>query len=73
VALLVDHYEDDWDELWWVRADGVAELVGEGPEMEHAIDLLTARYTHYRTSRPKGPVISIAVTQWLGWSASETS
>ena len=22
VALLVDHYADDWNELWWVRADG---------------------------------------------------
>ena len=24
VSVLVDYYDDDWDELWWVRADGVA-------------------------------------------------
>ena len=26
-ALLVDHEDDDWTRLWWVRADGVAEIV----------------------------------------------
>ncbi len=24
VAFLVDHYDDDWDRLWWVRADAIA-------------------------------------------------
>ena len=27
VALLVDHYADDWNELWWVRADGTGRVV----------------------------------------------
>ena len=22
VSLLVDRYDDDWSQLWWVRADG---------------------------------------------------
>src|SRR5690348_1391752 len=26
VALLADHYEDDWSALWWVRADGTARV-----------------------------------------------
>ena len=30
VSLLVDHYDDDWTRLWWVRLDGVAEVVAEG-------------------------------------------
>ena len=30
-ALLVDHYEDDWSRLWWVRADGTAEVVEQPP------------------------------------------
>jgi len=21
-ALLIDHYQDDWSQLWWVRVDG---------------------------------------------------
>src|SRR3989442_717827 len=24
VALLADHYEDDWQRLWWARAEGLA-------------------------------------------------
>ena len=24
-SLLADHYEEDWDELWWVRADGAGK------------------------------------------------
>ena len=26
VSVLVDHYEDDWSKLWWVRADGSARI-----------------------------------------------
>ena len=28
VTLLADHYEDDWDRLWWARADGRAAILG---------------------------------------------
>jgi PPOX class probable F420-dependent enzyme len=28
VAVLADHYDDDWSALWWVRADGTAQVVG---------------------------------------------
>ncbi|MFD0887120.1 pyridoxamine 5'-phosphate oxidase family protein, partial [Streptosporangium algeriense] len=31
VCLLADHYEDDWTRLWWVRADGRARIVTDGP------------------------------------------
>src|SRR4051795_978279 len=30
VALLADHYEDDWSALWWVRADGTGRLLRPG-------------------------------------------
>src|SRR5690242_12554050 len=26
VSMLVDHYDEDWSHLWWVRADGTAEI-----------------------------------------------
>ena len=35
VAFLVDHYEDDWSRLGWLRIDGAAELVSEGSERNH--------------------------------------
>ena len=71
VSVLVDHYEDDWTKLWWVRIDGTARIVEEGPVFEEAIALLTARYEQYRgANRPRGPVVEIKVERMTGWSAS---
>ncbi len=69
VALLADHYTDDWEALWWVRADGRARLVEDRVERERALDLLASRYRQYRERRPGGPVIEIVVERWAGWSA----
>src|SRR6202007_2239162 len=32
-SLLVDHYADDWTQLWWVRVDGVAAIHHDGEAM----------------------------------------
>jgi len=66
-ALLVDHYADDWSTLWWVRVDGTGRVLDDGPELEHAIALLVAKYRQYRRDPPAGPVIAIDVTAWRGW------
>jgi len=68
VSLLVDHYEDDWAKLWWVRMDGQARVVADGAESSKAIELLVARYARYRASPPAGPVVAIAVDRWTGWT-----
>lgn len=70
VSVLIDHYEDDWTRLWWVRADGTARVLREGAEFDHAIGLLIARYPQYRSARPAGPVVAITVERLTGWSAS---
>jgi PPOX class probable F420-dependent enzyme len=70
VSILVDHYEDDWDKLWWVRLDGSARLVREGHEAEKAVNLLALRYPQYRTERPAGPVVAVSIERMTGWSAS---
>lgn len=70
VAFLADHYEDDWQRLWWVRADAAARVVDAGPERDHAVDRLAARYAQYRAVRPAGPVILAAVHRWSGWVGS---
>src|SRR5713226_10654526 len=44
VSVLIDHYEDDWTKLWWVRADGSARIVIDGATFEKGISLLTQRY-----------------------------
>ncbi|NLU84543.1 TIGR03668 family PPOX class F420-dependent oxidoreductase [Rhodococcus sp. HNM0569] len=69
VSMLVDHYDDDWSALWWVRADGVAEILSPGGEAERALDLLATKYSQYRDDRPAGPVIAVRVDRWRTWSA----
>jgi PPOX class probable F420-dependent enzyme len=68
-SLLVDHYEEDWDRLWWVRVDGAAAVLEIGNEEERAIAALTARYPQYERARPPGPVIAITIERITGWSA----
>jgi PPOX class probable F420-dependent enzyme len=71
VALLADHYaDDDWDALWWARADGHAQVLDPGaPRAARAVALLAARYPQHRAEPPAGPVLEIAVTRWSGWAA----
>lgn len=70
VTVLVDHYDDeDWDALWWVRADGLARVLEpEAPEACRAVALLAERYPQQRAA---GAVLAIDVERWRGWSASE--
>jgi PPOX class probable F420-dependent enzyme len=69
VSVLVDHYEDDWQRLWWVRADGRAEIL-DASEASKGIDLLAERYEQYVAERPAGPVMAIEVERWSGWSSA---
>jgi PPOX class probable F420-dependent enzyme len=68
-SLLVDHYEEDWEALWWVRVDGAAAVLEIGNEEERAIAALTARYPQYAQAPPGGPVIAITIERITGWSA----
>jgi PPOX class probable F420-dependent enzyme len=67
VSLLVDHYDDDWDRLWWVRADGGGRVLdGSVPEAARAVELLRARYPQQRAT---GAVLAVDVQRWSGWAA----
>ena len=70
VAVLADHYTDDWTQLWWARADGSARIAA-GTEADAALDLLRGRYPVYLTEPPPGPVIAVDVARWTGWQAQE--
>lgn len=72
MAVLADHYEDDWERLWWACADGHALVIEEESAMEHPIDLLVGRYVQYQEHRPEGPVIAITVIRWTGWTYSDS-
>jgi PPOX class probable F420-dependent enzyme len=70
VSVLVDHYEDDWTRLWWVRADGNAHIVTDDAEAQRAIDLLAKRYQQHATDRPGGPVVAIHIDRLTGWTGA---
>jgi PPOX class probable F420-dependent enzyme len=69
VSLVVDHYEDDWSRLWWVRFDGTARVVEAGLEWEQGVSLLATKYAQYRERPPSGPVIVITIERIRAWSA----
>jgi PPOX class probable F420-dependent enzyme len=66
-SLLVDHYDDDWTRLWWVRVDGDVRVLDDGSERDRAIELLRAKYEQYRENPPPGPVLAIDVHTWRAW------
>jgi PPOX class probable F420-dependent enzyme len=69
VSLLVDHYADDWTQLWWVRADGVAAIHSGGEPMHAGYRLLRAKYPQYQSVPLIGPVITVTVRRWTSWHA----
>ena len=69
VTVLVDHYEDDWGRLWWIRLRGRARVLDGGEERLHALELLAAKYPQYRERRPAGPVIAVTIERRQEWAA----
>jgi PPOX class probable F420-dependent enzyme len=70
VAVLVDHFDDDWNDLWWVRADGTGRVLAiDEAEAGRAVELLAERYPQHRANPPPGPVLAVDVQRWSGWAA----
>ena len=69
VTILVDHYEEDWGRLWWIRLRGRARVLDAGEELERALALLREKYPRYRNDPPTGPVLAVDMTEVRKWSA----
>src|SRR5262249_44073956 len=67
VAVLVDHYDDDWSQLWWVRLRGRAHVVESGAEHDEVIEALRARYRPSAEGPPTGPGSVAEPPRWGGW------
>src|SRR3712207_2318564 len=69
VSLLADAYDESWERLWWVRADGVGRVVEDGSERELTIRLLREKYPQYETwDAPFGPATVIEVRRLASWT-----
>jgi PPOX class probable F420-dependent enzyme len=73
VALLIDHYEEDWSRLRFVMVQGHAELLQDGAEWRTARALLEAKYAQYQTLplEPTGLVIKIVPDHVVRWSPTQ--
>jgi PPOX class probable F420-dependent enzyme len=75
VTVLVDQWNEDWQELAWLRGHGTATLLEpDGQDMgEHraAVGALGSKYPQYATHDLAGrPVIRIVLERVTSWAAS---
>jgi PPOX class probable F420-dependent enzyme len=70
-TMLLDHYDDDWSQLWWVRVRGAADvLASSDARATAALDTLVAKYHQYAERRPNGPVWRVSLDELRWWRAA---
>jgi PPOX class probable F420-dependent enzyme len=70
VTILVDHYDEEWQDLWWIRLRGHARVLDDGDERDHALLILIEKYPQYRDDPPEGAVLAVDIDEIRTWSAS---
>lgn len=66
-VLLVEHYEEDWSALWWVRVHADGHVEAPTPAW---LDALAARYPAYRAEQSVAKLLVLEPTAVAGWAAS---
>ena len=73
VALIIDHYDEDWSKLVYVLVFGRARILSTGVRHRMAIRVLRRKYPQYRSMDIEGrPVICIEprnIRWWAGLSS----
>ena len=70
IALVVDHYEEDWRRLRFALVTGTARIIEGGPDHARAIALLREKYPQYRAMRLEDrPVLVISPHHVVTWAA----
>ena len=67
VTMLADHYSEDWETLWWVRADGRAAILTGQRQLAELLRLRADRYWPYQKAPPTSPVLAVTVERRTGW------
>ena len=73
VSIVIDEYEEDWTRLRYVIIQGQADLLTDGPQFAHGVDLLLAKYSQYRTlglARERGLMIRVTPSRVSSWQYS---
>ena len=71
VALLIDEYDEDWTQLWYILIRGKAKLIPKSAHKEHAwaIRKLRAKYPQYARGMlaDDAPIIRITPERTTSW------
>jgi PPOX class probable F420-dependent enzyme len=80
-SILIDKYDDDWTQLWWIRAElevTVIRLNEVNPEMlqqgRRAERKLVEKYPQYKSTavlREPATILSMRPTAMMSWSAAK--
>jgi PPOX class probable F420-dependent enzyme len=68
VEIVIDHYDEDWSKLWWVRLSGRARVIDHDAR---GLELLQAKYPQYRDDPPAGPFVVVAIEARTAWQAAQ--
>jgi PPOX class probable F420-dependent enzyme len=70
VSLVIDHYEENWNELAYVLIVGKARILSTGIAHRRAVRLLRRKYPQYRgMALQVRPLIVIKPRRVVLWSA----
>jgi len=68
--MLADHYSEDGETLWRVRANGPATILAEPRQTAGPLRLRANRYWQYRQRSPAGPALAVTAGRRTGWAGS---
>jgi PPOX class probable F420-dependent enzyme len=70
VALVMDEYSEEWDDLYYIIIHGSAEVIESGDEYHNSFAILSIKYPQYKKMRlvEEGlPVIKIVPEKIVSW------
>jgi PPOX class probable F420-dependent enzyme len=71
IALVIDHYDEDWRKLGYILVIGKARVLLSGVKHRKAVNLLRRKYPQYRfMAIHQRPLIVIRPTRMTSWGAT---
>ena len=68
VSLIIDHYDENWQRLAYILANGTAKILKRGNRHRRGVQLLRRKYPQYRRMAiDQRPMIVIKPKQFRSW------
>ena len=81
VTVLIDEFQEDWTQLWWLRVYGEAKTIhADAPNWQVAVEKLRKKYPQYSPETEgvemfsgEPTMLSIEINRWRSWFAENAS